>query len=142
MIQTENESVQENISTEQVDIPPADYAGRSFSDSGSGMDKKIIAKIFEPFFTTKSKDKGTGLGLSTVFGIVRQNHGFIAVTSEVGHGTTFKTYFPRFIGESEISLEEKKEVSLEGTETILIVEDEEQLLDLAKNVLALHGTTY
>ncbi len=106
------------------------------------MDKKIIAKIFEPFFTTKSKDKGTGLGLSTVFGIVKQNHGFIAVTSEVGHGTTFKTYFPRFIGESEISLEEKKEVSLEGTETILIVEDEEQLLDLAKNVLALHGTTY
>ena len=103
------------------------------------MDKPTLQRIFEPFFTTKPTGEGTGLGLATVFGIVKQNNGFITVHSEPGKGTTFKMYLPRSPGEAETVREKGGEIPLKGTETILLVEDEEQLLDLAKNALEMYG---
>lgn len=113
----------------------------AFSDSGCGMDKATTSQIFEPFFTTKPKDKGSGLGLATVFGAVKQNNGFINVYSEPAKGTTFKIYFPRFYGEIDVPAKKQEDIPLQGTESILVVEDEEQVLDLAKSSLELYGYT-
>ena len=110
------------------------------SDTGSGMSKEVLDHIFEPFFTTKEVGKGTGLGLSTVYGIVKQNNGFIEVSSELGKGTTFKIYLPRFEGETIQSIEETEETP-EGTETILLVEDDEPVLNLSKTILESLGYT-
>ncbi len=103
------------------------------------MNKEILSRIFEPFFTTKPKGEGTGLGLSTIFGIVKQNNGFINVYSEPDQGTTFKIYFPRYQGATETPVEHLQEIPLTGTETVLIVEDEAEILTLAKIVLERHG---
>ncbi|HEY4742636.1 MAG TPA: ATP-binding protein [Candidatus Acidoferrales bacterium] len=112
------------------------------SDTGVGMDAETQARIFDPFFTTKELGKGTGLGLSTVYGVVSQSGGSIWVYSEPGHGTTFKIYLPRVAG----SLEKESHgpdfaQSLRGTETILLVEDEDALRELTRSVLAEHGYT-
>jgi PAS domain S-box-containing protein len=96
------------------------------TDSGSGMDKETLSHLFEPFFTTKELGHGTGLGLATVYGIVKQNRGFIKVYSEVGKGTTFKVYIPRFVGEDE-KVAAAPSPSPHGTETILLAEDERSL---------------
>jgi CheY-like chemotaxis protein len=102
----------------------------------------VCEKIFEPFFTTKEMGKGTGLGLSTVYGIVKQNDGFICVASEPGKGTTFKIYLPRFEVETEqVPSEEITVKRLTGTETILLVEDDEAILDLGKTILENLGYT-
>ena len=138
-IRTENIFIDKTMASEQSEISPGEFVMLSFSDSGIGMDKKVLNHIFEPFFTTKSNSKGTGLGLATVFGIVKQNNGFITVSSEVGHGTSVKVYLPRFIGESNPIDESEEKISLDGEETILIVEDEEQLLFLAKLTLERQG---
>jgi CheY-like chemotaxis protein len=106
------------------------------SDDGCGMEKETLANIFEPFFTTKKEGQGTGLGLATVYGIVRQNNGLINVYSEPGKGTTFRVYLPRYQAGILESADEKKEMKvLGGTETILIVEDEEDVLKLTKGML-------
>jgi len=112
----------------------------SISDNGIGMDKKIMNRIFEPFFTTKGAGKGTGLGLSTVYGIVKQNNGSICVYSEPGVGTTFKIYWPA-LGSEVPTLEESKdkEEIKGGKETILIVEDDEKVRDIATNILRSFG---
>ena len=114
----------------------------SVSDTGIGMDAATQAHIFEPFFTTKEQGKGTGLGLSTVYGVIRQSGGHIWVYSEPGLGTTFKIYLPRT---DEAVLVEKPIVglttSLRGTETILLVEDEEPLRELTRNLLVDSGYT-
>jgi two-component system, cell cycle sensor histidine kinase and response regulator CckA len=138
-IGTANVFIDEAKASEQDDIPPGEFVMVSFSDSGAGMDNKIQAHIFEPFFTTKPIGQGTGLGLATVFGVVKQNNGFINVSSDPGHGTSFKIYFPRFIGESDQVDEDRDEQFLKGKETILIVEDEEELLYLTKVTLEAHG---
>jgi two-component system cell cycle sensor histidine kinase/response regulator CckA len=116
-----------------------DYVVLAVGDSGAGMDDETRLHLFEPFFTTKPRDKGTGLGLATVFGIVRQNHGFIDVQSEPGEQTVFRLYFPR--AESEIAEVEEDAAppTVSGTETILLVEDEQQILDLGKRILEQHG---
>ena len=109
------------------------------SDDGCGMSKATQDRIFEPFFTTKEKGKGTGLGLSTVYGIVRQAGGTIWVYSEPGKGTTFKIYFPR-TDEPESAQPARVVVGdLRGSETILLVEDEEQLRVVARDVLTKNG---
>lgn len=119
---------------------PGDYVAIEVSDNGCGMDKETQSKIFEPFYTTKQKGKGTGLGLATVYGIVKQNDGFINVYSEPGHGTTFRIYFPCH----EIALARAKKVTriqpdYRGAETILLVEDEESILKMTKIMLERMG---
>jgi len=140
-IESSNEVIDEDYCKAHMDFQPGDFVMIAFSDSGSGMDKATITQIFEPFFTTKPKGQGTGLGLATVFGIVKQNNGYINVYSEPGKGTTFRIYLPRFFGEIDVPSAKEEDIPLKGNETILVVEDEEQLLDLAKSSLELFGYT-
>jgi len=110
------------------------------SDTGMGINEEIQPHIFEPFFTTKEQGKGTGLGLSTVYGIVKQSEGFIWVYSEPGQGTTFKIYLPKAEAEEEFA--EKGQMQpqdLEGSETILLAEDENSGRKLIRSVLHKYG---
>jgi CheY-like chemotaxis protein len=112
------------------------------SDNGVGMDRETLSHVFEPFFTTKEADKGTGLGLATVYGIVKQNGGFINVYSEPGHGTTFKIYFPRITAkEGEIKEKSGKAQVAPGTGTVLLVEDDEMVRSVATAQLQTIGYT-
>jgi two-component system cell cycle sensor histidine kinase/response regulator CckA len=114
-----------------------DYVLMSISDTGCGMDEETMAHIFEPFFTTKEKGRGTGLGLSTVYGIVKQHGGFINVYSEVGKGTTLNIYLPCIKGErdEEMAVRGEAEVLPGGSETILIVEDNDMVLRMTRRAL-------
>jgi signal transduction histidine kinase/CheY-like chemotaxis protein len=119
---------------------PGEYILLAVSDDGCGMDKETLSHLFEPFFTTKGVGKGTGLGLATVYGIVKQNNGFVNVYSEPGQGTTFKVYLPRYEGKSEQARTEGLQKPLmRGHETVLVVEDEPALLDLNKFMLEKQG---
>ncbi|MGO8794473.1 MAG: response regulator [Candidatus Sulfotelmatobacter sp.] len=122
-------------------IPPGRYAVLTVSDTGAGMSAEHLSHLFEPFFTTKPAGKGTGLGLATVYGIVKQNHGFICVYSEVGLGTTFKIYLPCVQCQTvSVNIPEKAvEVVQRGSETVLLVEDEEALRKAAAEFLQLRG---
>ena len=142
MIETANRRFEgEQFSGEQQ-IPPGHYVLLAVSDTGCGMDAETRSHLFEPFFTTKVQGKGTGLGLSTVYGIVRQSGGHIAVYSEPGHGTSVKVYLPRVAaaGESAAPSEEGAPLPV-GTETILIAEDEDRVRSLAVAVLTQQGYT-
>lgn len=123
-IQTEN-MVLSNEYCQPYELPGGSYVKISVTDTGIGMDQKIMNRIFEPFFTTKEVGKGTGLGLASAYGIIKNHNGIIRVYSEKGHGTTFNIYLP--ISESEeVSAEEIKTDMLRGTETVLLVDDEEK----------------
>ena len=121
---------------------PGDYVLLAVSDTGSGMDKETISHLFEPFFTTKELGKGTGLGLATIYGIVKQNNGFINVYSERGHGSVFKIYLPRHQGVvKQAEKEELRESQDQGHETILLVEDEPAILKMTTAMLERLGYT-
>ncbi|MFH0729595.1 MAG: PAS domain S-box protein [Pseudomonadota bacterium] len=140
-IETENIVLDAAYERDHLYAHPGEYVLLSVSDTGAGMDGDTRAHIFEPFFTTKEKGKGTGLGLSTVFGIVKQNEGMVNVYSEPGMGTTFKVYFPSAHGESDTTPEPLRHPVLTGTETVLVVEDESQVLALVKDVLEQYNYT-
>jgi CheY-like chemotaxis protein len=123
---------------------PEARAGRfvclTVSDTGTGIAPEHLPHIFEPFFTTKEVGKGTGLGLATVYGIVKQHQGWIEVTSEVGQGTTFSVFLPRSTEAVEVPAQAGAEPPVRGgTETILVVEDEEPVRELVCNILSGHG---
>ena len=128
--------------TSHVEIPIGKYAVLAVSDTGTGMGEDVRRHLFEPFFTTKEAGKGTGLGLSTVYGIVQQSGGSIDVISAPNEGATFKIYFPDVgtIEETSAVIEEPEE-EVEGSETILIVEDERVVRELVQEVLQAHGYT-
>ena len=123
-----------------LDCLPGEYVLLAVSDNGSGMDPETIVHLFEPFFTTKEMGKGTGLGLATVYGIVKQNDGFINVASTPGLGTTFSVYLPRHAGENErVVKSDAAKQAAPGHATILLVEDEQMILDVTKTMLNLQG---
>ncbi len=122
---------------DHAEFVPGDFIMLSVSDDGYGMDSETLDKIFEPFFTTKATGQGTGLGLATVYGIVRQNNGFINVYSEPGQGTTFRIYLPRHEGETAGTLRADSDTVPRGNdETLLVVEDERSILKLAERILS------
>ena len=124
-----------------VELNPGPYVMFAISDTGTGIDKETQSRIFEPFFTTKVKGKGTGLGLSTVYGIVKQNNGFIWVYSEPGEGTAFKVYLSRTEETETLKKEESPGETVRGSETILVVEDDQFVRELAAKVLSVCGYT-
>jgi two-component system cell cycle sensor histidine kinase/response regulator CckA len=140
-IETAKVSFDETYAGTHPECLPGNYAMLSVSDSGKGMDAETRSHLFEPFFTTKEPGKGTGLGLATVFGIVKQNHGVINVYSEPGQGTTFKVYLPRVEAGLAVAEPRPPGRSVRGTETLLVVEDEEQILNLGHRILEQHGYT-
>ena len=138
-IQTQNTVIDESHRRGQTFIGPGRYVTLSVSDTGMGMDKETQSRIFEPFFTTKEKGKGTGLGLSTVYGIVKQSGGYVMVQSELGRGTTFQIYLPRTEGAAEKHATPAPRAAAGGTETILLVEDEESVRQLVRDTLQSKG---
>ena len=123
-----------------VEIKPGAHIMLSISDTGMGMDEETQSHIFEPFFTTKKEGKGTGLGLSTVYGIIKQTGGFIWVYSEPGQGTIFKIYLPGVEREAEpVKRETTPLVELKGSDTVLLVEDDDSLRNLVRRVLKRYG---
>ncbi|NOY77153.1 MAG: PAS domain S-box protein [Calditrichaeota bacterium] len=142
IVETSNISLAEAYTERHVSVKPGDYILLAITDTGQGMSKEIMEHIFEPFFTTKEKDRGTGLGLSTVYGIVKQSGGHIWVYSEPGKGTTFKIYFPRVDAPRNAGKNESvSDQALRGTETILVVEDEKNVLEVASRSLSKLGYT-
>lgn len=135
-IETSNVHLSEEFSRDHVSVPPGEYVMLAVSDNGCGMDAETQAHIFEPFFTTKEVGKGTGLGLATVYGIVKQSEGTIWLYSEVGRGTTFKIYLPCAEGPvEEVEAEADNFELFQGTETVLLVEDEEVVREMATEIL-------
>lgn len=139
-IETSNRTLETAYAQEHPGAKPGEYVRISVSDSGHGMDPEVLSHVFEPFFTTKEQGKGTGLGLSTVYGIVKQSGGYITCYSEKGKGTTFTIYFPRT---SEACLPAHphlgKAAALRGSETILVVEDDDTVRRFMQTVLADSG---
>jgi PAS domain S-box-containing protein len=143
ILETRAEKFDDDFAEQHQKMAAGKYVLLAVSDTGSGMDEATVSRIFEPFFTTKETGKGTGLGLATVYGIVKQSAGHILVYSEPGHGTTFKIYLPS--ADHKIGLKSKPEVETvapkrQGT-TILLVEDDETMRSLTRQLLQEHGYT-
>jgi PAS domain S-box-containing protein len=143
ILETRSERFDEDFAEQHQNMRAGKYVLLAVSDTGTGMDEATVARIFEPFFTTKETGKGTGLGLATVYGIVKQSAGHILVYSEPGHGTTFKIYLPS--ADEKIGIGPKAETEIvspkrHGT-TILLVEDDETMRGLTRQLLQEHGYT-
>ena len=139
-VETANIVLDDNFARGHVGVTPGPYVLLAVSDTGVGMSAEVQAHIFEPFFTTKEPGKGTGLGLATCYGIIKQHGGYIWVYSEVGQGTTFKIYFPRVVEPLDEMPRYPDERELpQGSETILLVEDEPSVRALAVRVLRARG---
>jgi nitrogen-specific signal transduction histidine kinase/ActR/RegA family two-component response regulator len=140
-VETANVELDELYTRQRVDLEPGKYVMLAISDTGHGIPEEVKSHIFEPFFTTKASDKGTGLGLATVHGIVKQNRGHIWVYSEPEQVTTFKVYLPQ-VDQTAPSPDEEQSlntVTQQGTETVLLVEDEDALRDLVRRILMQNG---
>jgi two-component system, cell cycle sensor histidine kinase and response regulator CckA len=135
MIETKNIKLDEEFSRTHLKTRPGRYVLLMVSDTGHGMDTEVLERIFEPFFTTKETGEGTGLGLAMVFGLVKSHDGHISCYSQPGVGTTFKIYFPAIDTECEWSAETTQEMPAFGSETLLIVDDEESIRELTKEIL-------
>ena len=139
-IETSNVSVDESSAGRHETFRPGPYVLVAVSDTGCGMDEPTRSRIFEPFFTTKEPGKGTGLGLSTVYGIVKQSDGYVWVYSEPGLGTTFKVYLPRITSAlNKVPADAERPLPPRGTETILLVEDEDVVRSLVSKILQDNG---
>lgn len=139
LMKTQNISLDAHYCGPHLGTEPGDYVLLSISDSGCGMDKETLNHVFDPFLTTKAKGKGTGLGLSTVYGIVKNHGGIILCYSEPGVGTTFKVYLPVISEERETESRKATEPLMGGTETILIVDDEESVRKVGQTILSEFG---
>ncbi|WP_084489970.1 PAS domain S-box protein [Desulfotignum balticum] len=139
-IETGRKTFDEEYCKEHAGFIPGDFVLLAVSDNGCGMDKETLENLFEPFYTTKDSGKGTGLGLATVYGIVKQNNGFINVYSEPGQGSTFKIYLSRLVVDEDIGKAvPEKTAAVGGTETILLVEDEPSILRMTRIMLERKG---
>ncbi|MBI9047230.1 MAG: PAS domain S-box protein [Anaerolineaceae bacterium] len=142
VVETDQVIINEVENNKYQGMAAGEYTLLTVSDTGSGMDEETLAHIFEPFYTTKEVGKGTGLGLSTTFGIIKQNNGNIYASSQLGEGTTFKIFLPSSGAEViPTSIKEKESTAQKGNETILMVEDEEELLELGMDALEDFGYT-
>ncbi len=140
IIETCNVELDQAYRRAHAHVQAGSYVMLAVSDTGCGMDAETQSRIFEPFFTTKEKGKGTGLGLSTVYGIVKQSGGYVFAYSEIGRGTTFKVYLPRIDNEAiENGPEKTLHSACGGTETVLLVEDEESVRELVQEALEARG---
>lgn len=140
-IETHNTELDKTYTGHHLEVKPGPYVLISVGDTGHGMDKETQARIFEPFFSTKEPGKGSGLGLATVFGIVKQNKGSIWVYSEPGRGSVFKVYLPVHKGEITPMETADKRITLTGTETILLVENEDEVREITAIALQMFGYT-
>lgn len=139
-IETSNVELSRADAAAQPEVAPGRYVLVTVTDTGVGMPRDVMSRVFEPFFTTKSMGKGAGLGLATVFGIVKQSGGHITVSSELGKGSTFRVHLPRADGAVQTSpVTSLTPRTLSGNETILLVEDEQQVRVLAAKILRRHG---
>ena len=134
-IETQNVELDDKFAQLHADVQPGIYVLLAVSDTGCGMTAEVKARIFEPFFTTKEVGKGTGLGLATVFGIVKQCEGFVDVYSEVGVGTTFKIYLPQTARSADGKMGSIIKTPPKGTETVLLVEDDDAVRAVTRHVL-------
>ncbi|MEI6519513.1 MAG: PAS domain S-box protein, partial [bacterium] len=135
-IETANRNCDEAYCANHIGFIPGNYVQLTISDDGCGIDKEMLEHIFEPFFTTKGVGEGTGLGLATVYGAVKQNNGFIITYSEPGKGTSFNIYLPRHVGKSELlGQDAQNDAVSRGKETILLCEDEPNILKLTTTML-------
>jgi CheY-like chemotaxis protein len=136
VIETANTEFDEDYCTMNRGFVPGQFVQLAISDDGAGMDPATLSRIFEPFFSTKAIGRGTGLGLATVYGIVKQNNGFVNVYSEPGRGTTLKIYLPRIVGEVvEVVSRPGSEIVHGNSETVLLVEDEIANLRMVERML-------
>ncbi|TXT43417.1 MAG: Multi-sensor hybrid histidine kinase [Methylocystaceae bacterium] len=144
-IRTRNVAASECAAFNEAALPAADYVLVEVEDSGSGIPADVKEKIFEPFFTTKEVGKGTGLGLSTVFGIVKQSGGFISVDSEIGRGTVFRIFLPRYVSEEKETSQKadtpKVAADYTGQGVVLLVEDEDSVRSIGARALSSRGFT-
>jgi signal transduction histidine kinase/ActR/RegA family two-component response regulator len=141
ILETANVELDDEYVRRHVGARPGPHVMLAVSDTGTGIPREIQAQIFEPFFTTKEQGKGTGLGLATVYGIVKQSGGYIEVDSEPGQGTTFRIYLPRLEAAVTVDRSVRPAAAAGGTETILLVEDEEGVRELARDILRASGYT-
>lgn len=141
VVETMNVTLDEVYGRGHLGVAPGEYTLLAFSDTGAGIPPDVLDHIFEPFFTTKKPGEGTGLGLATVYGIVKQHNGGIVCYSQPGQGTTFKIYLPAIPREAVVIPAQSEAPFTGGTETILLVDDEDLLRELGRRLLSKAGYT-